>query len=142
MLTLMISLEGTLLIFFWTTRHIFLPFFITVIITYYNQHNILLLSSCVLRFKLKLGAIIRTQYNDEVSINQHIWLWFVRSQHNNSVNLSLLPFLFQWFTLNDIKHGRVHLVLEWLPTATQRDRLDQVSFKWRHMDSLFIQKQT
>ncbi|KAK9973730.1 hypothetical protein ABG768_024439 [Culter alburnus] len=48
------------------------------------------------RFKLKLGAIIRTQYNDE------------------------------WFTLNDIKHGRVHLVLEWLPTATQRDRLEQV----------------
>ncbi|XP_051752534.1 extended synaptotagmin-1 isoform X2 [Ctenopharyngodon idella] len=48
------------------------------------------------RFKLKLGAIIRTQYNDE------------------------------WFTLNDIKHGRVHLVLEWLPTATQRDKLEQV----------------
>ncbi|XP_056126388.1 extended synaptotagmin-1 isoform X2 [Rhinichthys klamathensis goyatoka] len=48
------------------------------------------------RFKLKLGGIIRSQYNDE------------------------------WFTLNDIKHGRVHLVLEWLPTATQRDRLEQV----------------
>uniref|UniRef100_A0A673L960 Extended synaptotagmin-like protein 1b n=1 Tax=Sinocyclocheilus rhinocerous TaxID=307959 RepID=A0A673L960_9TELE len=31
----------------------------------------------------------------------------------------------KWFTLNDIKHGRVHLVLEWLPTSTQRDRLDQ-----------------
>ncbi|XP_026121767.1 uncharacterized protein LOC113103459 isoform X2 [Carassius auratus] len=48
------------------------------------------------RFKLKLGHIISSQYNDE------------------------------WFTLNDIKHGRVHLVLEWLPTSTQRDRLDQV----------------
>ncbi|XP_016130944.1 extended synaptotagmin-1-like [Sinocyclocheilus grahami] len=48
------------------------------------------------RFKLKLGHIISTQYDDE------------------------------WFTLNDIKHGRVHLVLEWLPTSTQRDRLDQV----------------
>ncbi|CAM4628625.1 unnamed protein product [Leuciscus chuanchicus] len=48
------------------------------------------------RFKLKLGGIIRSQYNDE------------------------------WFTLNDIKHGRVHLVLEWLPTVTQRDRLEQV----------------
>ncbi|KAG1925809.1 extended synaptotagmin-2, partial [Pimephales promelas] len=48
------------------------------------------------RFKLKLGGIIRSQYNDE------------------------------WFTLNEIKHGRVHLVLEWLPTTTQRDRLEQV----------------
>ncbi|XP_043097609.1 extended synaptotagmin-1 isoform X1 [Puntigrus tetrazona] len=48
------------------------------------------------RFKLKLGHIISSKYNDE------------------------------WFTLNDIKHGRVHLVLEWLPTSTQRDRLDQV----------------
>ncbi|XP_073726584.1 extended synaptotagmin-1 [Misgurnus anguillicaudatus] len=48
------------------------------------------------RFKLKLGDIIRSKYNDE------------------------------WFTLNDIKHGRVHLVLEWLPTVTQVDKLDQV----------------
>uniref|UniRef100_A0A8C2K0W6 Extended synaptotagmin-like protein 1b n=1 Tax=Cyprinus carpio TaxID=7962 RepID=A0A8C2K0W6_CYPCA len=31
----------------------------------------------------------------------------------------------KWFTLNDIKHGRVHLVLEWLPTSTQLERLDQ-----------------
>ncbi|KTG34770.1 hypothetical protein cypCar_00007059 [Cyprinus carpio] len=48
------------------------------------------------RFKLKLGHIISSQYDDE------------------------------WFTLNDIKHGRVHVVLEWLPTSTQRERLDQV----------------
>ncbi|XP_051568880.1 extended synaptotagmin-1 [Myxocyprinus asiaticus] len=48
------------------------------------------------RFTLKLGHIINSQYNDE------------------------------WFTLNDIKHGRVHLVLEWLPTVTQRDKLEQV----------------
>lgn len=48
------------------------------------------------RFKLKLGDIIRSQYNDE------------------------------WFTLNDIQHGRVHLVTEWLPTVTQREKLEQV----------------
>ncbi|XP_056606142.1 extended synaptotagmin-1 isoform X1 [Triplophysa dalaica] len=48
------------------------------------------------RFKLKLGDIIRSQYNDE------------------------------WFNLNDIQHGRVHLVTEWLPSVTQRDKLDQV----------------
>uniref|UniRef100_A0A8C7ITK0 Extended synaptotagmin-like protein 1b n=1 Tax=Oncorhynchus kisutch TaxID=8019 RepID=A0A8C7ITK0_ONCKI len=34
--------------------------------------------------------------------------------------------LFQWYTLNDVKSGRVHLVLEWVPTVSQPDRLDQV----------------
>ncbi|XP_076869937.1 extended synaptotagmin-1 [Brachyhypopomus gauderio] len=48
------------------------------------------------RFRIKLSDIIRSQYNDE------------------------------WFTLNDVKHGRLHLVLEWLPTVTQRDKLQQV----------------
>ncbi|KAJ8358689.1 hypothetical protein SKAU_G00152140 [Synaphobranchus kaupii] len=32
----------------------------------------------------------------------------------------------KWFTLNDIKSGRVHLVLEWLPKVSDPDRLDQV----------------
>uniref|UniRef100_A0A672MQK3 Extended synaptotagmin-1-like n=1 Tax=Sinocyclocheilus grahami TaxID=75366 RepID=A0A672MQK3_SINGR len=49
--------------------------------------------------------------------------------------LLLIKYDDEWFTLNDIKHGRVHLVLEWLPTSTQRDRLDQVSFSSRHTDS-------
>uniref|UniRef100_A0A8C7WCA2 Extended synaptotagmin-like protein 1b n=1 Tax=Oncorhynchus mykiss TaxID=8022 RepID=A0A8C7WCA2_ONCMY len=35
--------------------------------------------------------------------------------------------LFQWYTLNDVKSGRVHLVLEWVPTESEPDRLDQVS---------------
>uniref|UniRef100_A0A8C8J099 Extended synaptotagmin-like protein 1b n=1 Tax=Oncorhynchus tshawytscha TaxID=74940 RepID=A0A8C8J099_ONCTS len=34
--------------------------------------------------------------------------------------------LFQWYTLNDVKSGRLHLVLEWVPTVSQPDRLDQV----------------
>uniref|UniRef100_A0A8C7TNU2 Extended synaptotagmin-like protein 1b n=1 Tax=Oncorhynchus mykiss TaxID=8022 RepID=A0A8C7TNU2_ONCMY len=34
--------------------------------------------------------------------------------------------LFQWYTLNDVKSGRVHLVLEWVPTESEPDRLDQV----------------
>ena len=34
--------------------------------------------------------------------------------------------LLQWYTLNDVKSGRVHLTLEWVPTATEPDRLDQV----------------
>ncbi|KAM4740364.1 uncharacterized protein esyt1b [Anableps anableps] len=32
----------------------------------------------------------------------------------------------QWYTLNDVKSGRVHLVLEWVPTSSEPDRLDQV----------------
>ncbi|XP_028261685.1 extended synaptotagmin-1-like isoform X2 [Parambassis ranga] len=32
----------------------------------------------------------------------------------------------QWYTLSDVKSGRVHLVLEWVPTASEPDRLDQV----------------
>lgn len=35
-------------------------------------------------------------------------------------------FFFKWFTLNDVKHGRVHLILEWLPTVTQPERLQKV----------------
>lgn len=33
--------------------------------------------------------------------------------------------ILQWFSLNDVKHGRLHLVLEWLPTVTQPDMLQQ-----------------
>lgn len=32
----------------------------------------------------------------------------------------------QWYTLSDVKSGRVHMVLEWVPTATEPDGLDQV----------------
>uniref|UniRef100_A0A4W6FC62 Extended synaptotagmin-like protein 1b n=1 Tax=Lates calcarifer TaxID=8187 RepID=A0A4W6FC62_LATCA len=41
---------------------------------------------------------------------------------------TLIWFLFisQWYTLSDVKSGRVHLVLEWVPTASESDRLDQV----------------
>ncbi|KAM3620909.1 uncharacterized protein V6R79_003616 [Siganus canaliculatus] len=32
----------------------------------------------------------------------------------------------QWYTLSDVRSGRVHLVLEWVQTTSQSDRLDQV----------------
>ncbi|KAM4613572.1 extended synaptotagmin-1 [Polymixia lowei] len=32
----------------------------------------------------------------------------------------------QWYTLSDVKSGRIHLVLEWVSTASEPDRLDQV----------------
>uniref|UniRef100_A0A672MNE1 Extended synaptotagmin-1-like n=1 Tax=Sinocyclocheilus grahami TaxID=75366 RepID=A0A672MNE1_SINGR len=31
----------------------------------------------------------------------------------------------KWFSLSDVKHGRVHMILEWLPTVTQPDRLQK-----------------
>lgn len=36
-------------------------------------------------------------------------------------------FVCQWFTLSDVKRGRVHLALEWMPTVTQPEKLQQVS---------------
>ncbi|XP_055725252.1 uncharacterized protein LOC129815440 isoform X2 [Salvelinus fontinalis] len=48
------------------------------------------------RFMMRLSDVISSQYTD------------------------------QWYTLNDVKSGRVHLVLEWVPTVSQPDRLDQV----------------
>ncbi|KAJ8403981.1 hypothetical protein AAFF_G00343310 [Aldrovandia affinis] len=48
------------------------------------------------RFNVTLNDIITSQYTDE------------------------------WFTLNDVKSGRVHLVLEWLPTVSDPDKLGQV----------------
>lgn len=41
--------------------------------------------------------------------------------------LKCLLFDGQWYTLSDVKSGRVHLVLEWVPTSSEPDRLDQVS---------------
>ncbi|KTG02072.1 hypothetical protein cypCar_00018495, partial [Cyprinus carpio] len=32
----------------------------------------------------------------------------------------------EWFTLSDVKRGRVHVALEWLPTVTQPEKLQQV----------------
>ncbi|XP_023181320.1 extended synaptotagmin-1 [Xiphophorus maculatus] len=48
------------------------------------------------RFTVKLNDVIRSQYTD------------------------------QWFTLKDVKSGRVHLILEWVPTVSNPARLEQV----------------
>ncbi|XP_074537953.1 extended synaptotagmin-1 [Halichoeres trimaculatus] len=48
------------------------------------------------RFKLSLRDIISAQFSDT------------------------------WYTLNDVKSGRVHLVLEWLPRVSDLPRLDQI----------------
>ncbi|KAL1020891.1 hypothetical protein UPYG_G00006050 [Umbra pygmaea] len=48
------------------------------------------------RFKLNLKDIITNQFTDE------------------------------WYTLNDVKSGRVHLAMEWLPRVSDSTRLDQI----------------
>ncbi|XP_036386783.1 extended synaptotagmin-1 isoform X4 [Megalops cyprinoides] len=41
-------------------------------------------------------------------------------------DIIMSQFIDQWFTLKDVKSGRVHLVLEWLPTVVDLVRLEQV----------------
>uniref|UniRef100_A0A8C8DUY5 Extended synaptotagmin-like protein 1a n=1 Tax=Oryzias sinensis TaxID=183150 RepID=A0A8C8DUY5_9TELE len=46
-------------------------------------------------------------------------------------------FIDSWYTLNDVKSGRVHLVLEWLPRVSDLIRLEQVKLHFSFC-SLFI----
>uniref|UniRef100_A0A8C2Z2P9 Extended synaptotagmin 1 n=1 Tax=Cyclopterus lumpus TaxID=8103 RepID=A0A8C2Z2P9_CYCLU len=39
------------------------------------------------------------------------------------------PFLFQWYTLNDVKSGRVRLILEWVPAVLQLQSLQSYQNK-------------
>uniref|UniRef100_A0A1A7WEX9 Extended synaptotagmin-like protein 1b n=1 Tax=Iconisemion striatum TaxID=60296 RepID=A0A1A7WEX9_9TELE len=48
------------------------------------------------RFAVKLNEVIGSQYTD------------------------------QWFSLKDVKSGRVHVILEWVPTVSNTGRLEQV----------------
>lgn len=41
----------------------------------------------------------------------------------------------QWYTLNDVKSGRIHLVLEWVPKVSDPTRLDQVTVYIRFYSS-------
>uniref|UniRef100_A0AAR2KEI3 Extended synaptotagmin-like protein 1b n=1 Tax=Pygocentrus nattereri TaxID=42514 RepID=A0AAR2KEI3_PYGNA len=55
-----------------------------------------------------------------------------------------VAFILFWFTLNDVKRGRIHLTLEWLPRVTQADKLQQVSgpthFSVGPRDFLFLKR--
>uniref|UniRef100_A0A668ATD4 Extended synaptotagmin 1 n=1 Tax=Myripristis murdjan TaxID=586833 RepID=A0A668ATD4_9TELE len=48
------------------------------------------------RFSISLEDVIQSQYTD------------------------------QWYTLNEVKSGQVHLILEWVPTVSETDRLEKV----------------
>ena len=45
--------------------------------------------------------------------------------------------LSQWYTLNDVKSGKVHLILEWVPTVLHSGRLDQVRIVFLFIHTLF-----
>uniref|UniRef100_A0A8C2XBD1 Extended synaptotagmin 1 n=1 Tax=Cyclopterus lumpus TaxID=8103 RepID=A0A8C2XBD1_CYCLU len=79
----------------------FLGRFPTALMTegkYFNEkEDKVLIESCLCRFKLNLREIISAQFIDT------------------------------FYTLNDVKSGRVHLVLEWLPTVADLPRLEQVT---------------
>uniref|UniRef100_A0A674B832 Extended synaptotagmin 1 n=1 Tax=Salmo trutta TaxID=8032 RepID=A0A674B832_SALTR len=50
---------------------------------------------------------------------------------SHTIKENLNPYwneLYEWYTLNDAKSGRVHLVMEWLPMVSESARLNQVSF--------------
>lgn len=34
--------------------------------------------------------------------------------------------MLQWYTLNGVKSGKVHVILEWVPAVSHPVRLDQV----------------
>jgi len=46
--------------------------------------------------------------------------------------------VWQWFSLSDVKRGRVHLALEWLPTVTQPEKLQQVGRTISHPPSISV----
>lgn len=78
----------------------------------------------VIRFKVSMADIIHSQYTDQVSF---VCFSSVLPSGGNGLWLSKCSPVFQWYTLNDVKSGRVHLILEWVPTVSQTDTLNQVS---------------
>lgn len=51
---------------------------------------------------------------------------FVLYKCGMALILELTLTLLQWYTLKDVKSGRVHLILEWVPAVSHSVRLDQV----------------
>lgn len=54
--------------------------------------------------------------------------------YNTVPVLKWFKFFSQWYTLSDVKSGRVHLILEWVMAASQSDRLDQVCIPRLNVD--------
>lgn len=77
---------------------------------------------------MNLSDIISSQYINEVE-----YMCIRSNTYKNKLYISITysyplvtVFVWQWFSLSDVKRGRVHLALEWLPTVTQPEKLQQV----------------
>lgn len=78
--------------------------------------------------KPKRGKHLVVQNHHRLTVrerSQHSGISLVGTVHSSSF-VKTAPSLSQWFSLSDVKSGRVHLVLEWVPTASEPERLDQV----------------
>uniref|UniRef100_A0A8C5F4W6 Extended synaptotagmin-like protein 1a n=1 Tax=Gadus morhua TaxID=8049 RepID=A0A8C5F4W6_GADMO len=79
---------------------------------------------------------LRTTQEKKISnINPVVFTsWVLCSKHEcclHRFKLSLrdiisAQFIDTWYTLNDVKSGRVHLLLEWLPRVSELSRLEQI----------------
>lgn len=96
------------------------------------------LRSLVLKYRLKIGLkdIIDSQYTDQVGplcarIHKHTCSSADERWKKFRIRWKVCVFIFsQWFSLSDVKSGRVHLTLEWVPTASEAQALDQVGVFW------------
>uniref|UniRef100_A0A8C9RAU8 Extended synaptotagmin 1 n=1 Tax=Scleropages formosus TaxID=113540 RepID=A0A8C9RAU8_SCLFO len=77
------------------------------------------------RVKISLRDIISSQYIDQVRFVQ---FYSVPLDLHVSVCFDFVPCvaLLQWYDLCDVKSGRIHLVLEWLPRLSDPSRLEKV----------------
>lgn len=70
--------------------------------------------------------MIRSQYTDQVGGESTVFWVIIPTQRVFCSLYSLTLSALQWYTLNDVKSGKVHLILEWVPAVSHPARLDQV----------------
>lgn len=91
---------------------------------------------------MNLSDIISSQYINEVeymciSINKYNIYYIKILIHISSCDCVCVC-VWQWFSLSDVKRGRVHLALEWLPTVTQPEKLQQVGRTISHPPAISV----
>lgn len=94
------------------------------------MYNVFFFIKSFCRFKISLRDLITSQYTDQVrAFSKQLRIMkngiMIFEISNKSVVRLFLAL--QWYNLNDVKSGQVHLVMEWLPRVTDPTRLDQVS---------------
>lgn len=82
---------------------------------------------------MSLRDLISAQFTDQVRLSLFLHITFIIYFSFYCLYLVVCLFtpicacvLLQWYTLNDVKSGRLHLVLEWVPKVSEPTRLEQV----------------